>query len=168
MLDDDTAKVSTLLSAQGTQSSINSRHSWDHTLFCVAGLGHVSVKKDLFTGHCKRRPSDGAWVRDPPPRGHKRARVRHGTAIVAPCNVNLQEKDGGTTIHFTVIIGHAVVTKQLIATHCNVNLQTKKGETPIRWSTVEGNETVTELLIAAHRNVYLQSKDGFTPIRVPY
>ena len=136
-------------------------------LFCVAGLGHVSVKKNLFTGHFKRRPSDGAWVRARPPRGRKRARVCHGTVIVARCNVNIQDKDGGTTIHLTVIIGHVVVTKQLIATHCNVNLQTKKGETPIQWSAVVGNETVTELLIVTHRNVYLQSKDGSRPLGYP-
>jgi ankyrin repeat protein len=59
------------------------------------------------------------------PRWCKRARVVTEQLIVAHCNVNLQDKDGRTTLHLTAIIGHAVVTKQLIDTHCNVNLLSK-------------------------------------------
>ena len=49
-----------------------------------------------------------------------------------PCNVNLQDEDGGTPIHSATENGHASVTELLIAAHRNVYLQSKDGFTPIR------------------------------------
>jgi ankyrin repeat protein len=47
------------------------------------------------------------------------------------CNVDVQEEDGYTPIHFAARNEQETVTKQLIATRCNVNLQDEDG-----WTTV--------------------------------
>ena len=45
--------------------------------------------------------------------------------MAARCNIDLQEKNGGTPLCIAARNGHVSVVKQLIEAHCNVDLQEK-------------------------------------------
>jgi ankyrin repeat protein len=51
--------------------------------------------------------------------------------VAARCKVDLQDKNGDTPLHETVIVGHQAVTKQLIEALCNIDVQDKDGSTPL-------------------------------------
>ena len=58
VLDGDTAKVSTLLSTQGAESFVNSRHSWGHTVvLCVKVIDKLPAAPE---GEFVRVPHDFA------------------------------------------------------------------------------------------------------------
>ena len=54
--------------------------------------------------------------------------------MAARANVDVQDRDGWTALHWTAYQGRAEVTSQLLAARAKVDLQTKDGRTTLHWA----------------------------------
>jgi hypothetical protein len=66
--------------------------------------------------------------------------------LAARCNVDLQEKNGFTPLHFAAKKGLTAVTTQLLAVRCNVDLQTNTGANALQLAEDQGHAGIATLI----------------------
>ena len=82
-------------------------------------------------------------------------------------NYQVAHAHGCTPLHLAAGLGHAAVTKQLLAARCNVDVQDTNGfTTPLHVAAGSGHEAITKQLIAARCNVDLQDVSGNAPLHI--
>jgi len=83
--------------------------------------------------------------------------------IEAGADVNAQDKDGYTALHYAVINGHAASVKLLLNAGADVNVQDKDGYTALHYAVINGDAASVKLLLnAPGADVNARDKDGYT------
>ena len=78
-------------------------------------------------------------------------------------NVNCQNWEGKTPIHYVILNGHFEVAKVLLESGANANLQTSDHKlTPLHIAAYNGKTEFVELLLKHHCNSYIKDKHGKT------
>ncbi|WP_353273625.1 ankyrin repeat domain-containing protein [Wolbachia endosymbiont (group A) of Agelastica alni] len=84
--------------------------------------------------------------------------------IKAGANVNAENKDKWTPLHFAAAWGHKDVLEVLLTAGANVNAENKNKWTPLYLAAVRGHKDVLEVLLTAGANVNAQDENGKTPL----
>lgn len=84
--------------------------------------------------------------------------------IAAGADLNIQNNEGDTALHYAVNWIHPEVCKLLINAGANVNIQNKQGETPLHCAAKKGFYDVVEIVLSARPDLEARDKSGFTPL----
>ncbi|WP_353271076.1 ankyrin repeat domain-containing protein [Wolbachia endosymbiont (group A) of Alloplasta piceator] len=79
-------------------------------------------------------------------------------------NVNAQNEDKGTPLHYAAYSGHIEVVKHLIKKEADVNVVDRYGRSPLHYAAENGYTQVVEVLLEEGADVNAQDKDGRTPL----
>ena len=77
--------------------------------------------------------------------------------ILAEANVNAQDEEGRTPLHWAADHGHLECLRELIKSGADVNAQECAGWTPLHWAAGEGHLECLRELIKAGSNVNFQN-----------
>ena len=82
------------------------------------------------------------------------------------CDVNIQDEDGGTALHYACVTGHLNIVKYLVEEcHCDVDIQSEKGRTALIFACENGHLNIVKYLVEeCHCNVDIQDKNGKTAL----
>lgn len=112
-------------------------------LFCVFHLGAMEVREKTihydfdFTESMMRTISYGKW--------HENIK-RTKFFLEKGVNINTQDDDGNTLLHYAVINGDNNFVEFLLRSGADKNLKNKKNFTPIHYAKVNGYEQCKDLL----------------------
>ena len=84
--------------------------------------------------------------------------------IAAGADVNQQDNNGYTPLHWAAENGHQTVVQALIAAGANVNQPDNDGRIPLHWAAENDHQAIVQVLIAAGADVNRQNNDGVTPL----
>jgi len=84
--------------------------------------------------------------------------------LAAGVDVNMEARDGTTSLHNAAIYGHKEVGEILIANGADVNMETGDGTTPLHNAAIYGHKEVGEILIANGADVNAKDRGGETPL----
>jgi ankyrin repeat protein len=79
-------------------------------------------------------------------------------------NVNEQQADGATALHWAIHWDNLNLVEKLIQAHANVNIADENGATPIWVAASNGNADIVNILLEAGANPNAQLSTGETPL----
>ena len=80
-------------------------------------------------------------------------------------DVNVQDFDGWTPLHWAAMEGHKKIAELLIANGADVNMKSSSlGRTPLQHAAQLGHKKIAELFIAKGADVNAKSEGGHTPV----
>ncbi len=85
-----------------------------------------------------------------------------------PLNINHQNTQGMTALHWAAAQGHNNIVKLLLDFGANVNLQNAEGNTPLHLAARNGNLSVVKLLLARGANATVVNRQGQTALALAY
>ena len=85
-------------------------------------------------------------------------------AIKNGADINGQDENGNTPLHWAAKSGNLENIKYLITTGAKINIKNKIGNAPLRWAAWSGNLEVVKYFVELGSDVNLQDKNGNTPI----
>eukprot|EP00959_Pyramimonas_sp_CCMP1952_P246104 5143772-Pyramimonas_sp.AAC.1 len=121
----------------------------------------------LATAH--KGPSQGHWESENEWKHRVAERTRDMVETVralleAGAEANMQNNDGRSSLHVSIMRGHIGVTRILLEAGAAVNLQDSEGVTSLLMGAQRGHVGVTEMLLKAGAEANLQDKDGRSPL----
>ncbi|MGE3262141.1 MAG: ankyrin repeat domain-containing protein [Bacteriovoracia bacterium] len=82
-------------------------------------------------------------------------------------NVNYQDEDGNSSLHFAVLKEHQEIIQFLIIKGAKVNIQTKMGTTPLMQVAIDNApKIIADLLVQNDADPKIKNKDGFTALDI--
>jgi ankyrin repeat protein len=81
-------------------------------------------------------------------------------------NVNAEDQDGKTPLHWASQRGHDAVVRQLLDGGADVNAEDEDGWTPLHWASITRHDAVVRQLLNGSANVNAKNKDFSTPLHL--
>jgi palmitoyltransferase len=78
-------------------------------------------------------------------------------------NVGLQDKKGGTPLHWAAYMGCEISSSLLLSWNVQVNLKDQDGQTPLHLASLAGNSRIIKSLLIKGADISLKDKKGKTP-----
>ncbi|MDF3048069.1 MAG: hypothetical protein K0R73_1187, partial [Candidatus Midichloriaceae bacterium] len=79
-------------------------------------------------------------------------------------NINAQDKDGKTPLHWVAANGHKEIVELLLANKANIEAVANNGGTPLMFAAHNGHKEIVELLLANKANIEAKDKEGNTSL----
>ena len=80
------------------------------------------------------------------------------------CDVNKQDNNGKTLLHWAASHDHLKLVKFLLDSGADINKQDDNGETPLHWAACQGHLKLVKFLLDRGADLNLQTKYGYTPL----
>ena len=84
--------------------------------------------------------------------------------ILLGANLDWQEGDGSTALHWCVDWNHSRIARMLIDAGADVNIQEGDGWTALHWCAVKNRPEIARMLIDAGADVNIQQNAGWTAL----
>ena len=82
--------------------------------------------------------------------------------ITLGANLDWQENDGSTALHWCAVNNHPEIAKVLIDAGADVNVQDKHGMTALYWCSIYNRLEIARMLIDGRADLNIQNYDGNT------
>ena len=79
-------------------------------------------------------------------------------------DVNAQDFDGWTPLHWAAMEGHKKIAELLIANGADVNLKNMDGNTPLQYAAMAGQTGIAKLLLIKEADLNTKNINGTTPL----
>jgi ankyrin repeat protein len=93
----------------------------------------------------------------------KEGNVEKIRELLNPDNINHQDEDGLTLMHWASDRGHSTVVRLLVERGANLNIQDVDGQAPLHYASSCGHQDIVTFLIAAGADVNIKDNNLDTP-----